>query len=58
MSNAIVVLNARSSSIKFSLFVERGKSLETDDRGQVEGLLYHGAFCVEGALFARSGWHE
>ena len=28
MPNAIVVLNAGSSSIKFSLFVERGENLE------------------------------
>ena len=38
MSNAIVVLNAGSSSIKFSLFIERGETLEPDVRGQVEGL--------------------
>jgi acetate kinase len=29
MLNAIVVLNAGSSSIKFSLFVERGATLES-----------------------------
>ena len=28
MSNAILVLNAGSSSIKFSLFLERGESLD------------------------------
>ena len=38
MPNAIVVLNAGSSSIKFSLFLERGETLEPDVRGQIEGL--------------------
>jgi acetate kinase len=31
-------LNAGSSSIKFSLFVERGAELELDVRGQIEGI--------------------
>ena len=44
MSNAIVVLNAGSSSIKFSLFFERGETLEPDVRGQVEGLYTAGRF--------------
>lgn len=61
MSNAIVILNAGSSSIKFSLFVERGKSLETDVRGQVEGL-YTAARCVskapDGAVKAEKSWPE
>jgi acetate kinase len=38
MPNAIVVLNAGSSSIKFSLFLERKEALEPDVRGQIEGL--------------------
>jgi acetate kinase len=38
MPNAIVVLNAGSSSIKFSLFLEREEDLEPDVRGQIEGL--------------------
>jgi len=38
MSDAILVLNAGSSSIKFSLFLERGESLEPFLGGQLEGL--------------------
>lgn len=38
MSAAIVVLNAGSSSIKFSHFVESGGDLELALRGQIEGL--------------------
>jgi acetate kinase len=38
MPDAIVVLNAGSSSIKFSLFLVRGDTLEPDQRGQIEGL--------------------
>jgi len=38
MPDAIVVLNAGSSSIKFSLFLVRGDELELDQRGQIEGL--------------------
>ena len=38
MPDAIVVLNAGSSSIKFSLFLVHGDTLELDQRGQIEGL--------------------
>jgi acetate kinase len=38
MIDAIVVLNAGSSSIKFSLFAERGAELDLVARGQVEGI--------------------
>ena len=38
MSDAIAVLNAGSSSLKFSLFAERGDALELTVRGQIEGL--------------------
>ncbi len=61
MSNAIVVLNAGSSSIKFSLFVERGKSLETDVRGQVEGLYTTARFvskASDGTVKAEKSWPE
>ena len=44
MNNAIIVLNAGSSSIKFSLFVERKESLEPDVRGQIEGLYTQARF--------------
>jgi acetate kinase len=38
MSDAILVLNAGSSSIKFLLFAERNGALEPVVRGQIEGL--------------------
>jgi acetate kinase len=59
MSNAIVVLNAGSSSIKFSLFIERGETLEPDVRGQVEGLYTAARFVSktpDGALKAEKSW--
>ena len=48
MPNAIVVLNAGSSSIKFSLFFERGETLARRP-GPSRGTLHGGAFCFEGA---------
>ena len=38
MSDAIAVVNAGSSSIKFSLFAEADSGLEFKARGQVEGI--------------------
>jgi acetate kinase len=38
MKDAIVVLNAGSSSLKFSLYVVEGEDLRLEARGQVEGL--------------------
>jgi acetate kinase len=38
MADAIAVLNAGSSSIKFSLFVARDDDLEVHVRGQIEGI--------------------
>ncbi|HJX90513.1 MAG TPA: acetate/propionate family kinase [Pyrinomonadaceae bacterium] len=38
MADAIAVLNAGSSSIKFSLFVTRGRDLELELHGQIEGI--------------------
>ena len=38
MTEAIAVLNAGSSSIKFALFVDRRGELEVELRGQIEGL--------------------
>jgi acetate kinase len=38
MADAIAVLNAGSSSIKFSIFVMRGSALELELHGQVEGI--------------------
>ncbi len=49
MADAIVVLNAGSSSIKFSLFLERGADLVPDVRGQIEGLYTAPRFVARGA---------
>jgi acetate kinase len=61
MSEAIVVLNAGSSSLKFSLFVEHGGELTADLRGQVEALFTRPRFVVKGAdgtLVAEKAWGE
>ena len=36
MANAIVVLNAGSSSVKFSVFLMQGSELELNLHGQIE----------------------
>jgi acetate kinase len=59
MSNAIVVINAGSSSLKFSLFVERGETLELDVGGQIEGLYTAARFvskAPDGTLRAEKSW--
>ncbi len=59
MSNAIAVLNAGSSSIKFSLFFEEGQTLRADVRGQVEGILDAARFvskAPDGTLKAEKSW--
>jgi acetate kinase len=38
MADVIAVLNAGSSSVKFSLFVVRGDALDLHVRGQIEGI--------------------
>lgn len=38
MADAIVVLNAGSSSLKFSLYHNQGKALELDLQGYIEGI--------------------
>lgn len=48
MADAIVVLNAGSSSIKFSLFLARGAELALDVRGQIEGLYTAPRFVAKG----------
>src|SRR5712672_1666757 len=47
MPDAIAVLNAGSSSIKFSLFVTRDNDLELELRGQVEGIYNRPHFMVK-----------
>jgi acetate kinase len=61
MHNAIVVLNAGSSSIKFSLFVERGQTLELDVKGQIEGLYTAARFvskAPDGTVMAEKSWPQ
>ena len=59
MANAVVVLNAGSSSIKFALFMEQGKILEARVQGQVEGLYTRARFvskAVDGEVKAENSW--
>jgi acetate kinase len=61
MSDAILVLNAGSSSIKFSLFLELGASLELFLGGQLEGLYTAPSFKAKDAVNAVIGekaWGE
>ncbi len=61
MSDAIVVLNAGSSSLKFSLFVARGNELELRLRGQIEGLFTAPRFVAKDAdasVVAEKSWGE
>ncbi|MCL4798073.1 MAG: acetate/propionate family kinase [Burkholderiales bacterium] len=61
MSDAILVLNAGSSSIKFSLFVARDESLGPMLRGQIEGLFTHPRFVAKddaGATVSEKSWGE
>ena len=48
MANAIAVLNSGSSSIKFSLFLERTDDLALALRGQIEGLYTSPRFVAKG----------
>jgi acetate kinase len=59
MSDAIAVINAGSSSIKFSLFVVRGNALELEVRGQIEGLYTEPVFVARsahGGVLAEQAW--
>jgi acetate kinase len=61
MTDAILVVNAGSSSIKFSLFAARGVELELVVRGQVEGLYTHPRFVVKdqtGEVVGGKSWDE
>jgi acetate kinase len=61
MSDAIAVLNAGSSSVKFSLFALRGGELELDLRGQIEGLYTAPRFTAldrGGKPLAEKSWGE
>lgn len=61
MLNAILVLNAGSSSIKFSLFVDRPEGLEARLGGQIEGLFTAPHFIAKdagGAILSERRWPE
>ena len=61
MPNAIAVLNAGSSSLKFSVFVERGTEFELIVRGQAEGLYTAPRFVTKeatGKLLSEKSWGE
>jgi acetate kinase len=55
MSDAIVVLNAGSSSIKFSLFAEASADLDLVARGQVEGIYTAPNFVAKDAAGKMAG---
>jgi len=59
--DAIAVVNAGSSSVKFSLFVRRGDALESRLRGQFESLFAKPRFVAKdaaGATVAERTWDE
>jgi len=61
MYGAIAVLNAGSSSLKFSVFAERGKDLDLIARGQAEGLYTAPRFVAKddaGKLLGEKAWGE
>jgi len=61
MTDAIAVLNAGSSSIKFSLFVLRDNQVELLARGQTEGIYATPRFVAkdkEGKVMAEKSWPE
>jgi acetate kinase len=61
MADAIVVLNAGSSSIKFSLFLTRDGDLEPNARGQIEGIYTKPHFVVkrhDGTVVTEKSWAE
>jgi acetate kinase len=59
MADAILVVNAGSSSIKFSLFVVSGRALDMAVRGQIEGLYTSPHFVAKdaaGAVMSEKSW--
>ena len=58
---AVVVVNSGSSSVKFSMFLQRGNGLELCLRGQFEGLFTHPRFIASDAARKTMGeqsWEE
>jgi len=61
MPNAIAVLNAGSSSLKFSVFAERGSEFDLIVRGQAEGLSTSPRFVAKdgvGKLLNEKSWGD
>jgi acetate kinase len=61
VTDATAVLNAGSSSLKFSVYVARGDTLELAARGQAEGLYTAPRFAAKdgtGKLVAEKAWGE
>ncbi len=61
MSRAIIVVNAGSSSVKFSFFVERQRELELKIGGQIEGLYTKARFLSKdssGQVIDKKSWGE
>ena len=59
--DALAVINAGSSSLKFSLYVERGDALDLVARGQAEGLYTAPRFAakgVDGRVLGEKKWDE
>ena len=61
MIQAILVINAGSSSIKFSVFMAHGRELDLGMRGQLEGLFTSPRFVAkkaDGTLLEEKSWGE
>ena len=58
MDDVILVLNSGSSSIKFSVFVERANQLELKFRGQIEGLYASARFIAKNSAGTEIGAHK
>ncbi|MCC6194352.1 MAG: acetate/propionate family kinase [Burkholderiales bacterium] len=61
MSDAIAVINAGSSSLKFSLFAQRGVELDLVARGQAEGLFTSPKFVArdgDGKVVDQKAWGD
>src|SRR3954470_3875114 len=61
MADAIAVLNAGSSSIKYSLFLIHGEALDLALRGQIEGLYTKPRFVARnaaGGQLAEKTWGD
>ena len=61
MTDAVLVVNAGSSSIKFSFFAVRGDGLDLVVRGQAEGLYAHPRFVAKdgmGSVVSEKSWGD